>query len=142
MANRFNQMKMNTFQKEVFKIQSVVSFGAAGAPTLVSSGFVNQGIVSVTRDNTGLYTFVFGTQAGMLDVYYKLLGASVVFDTSGAAGAAPAAPLMAILNNLVATPASCSIQIQLYDADTPAATDPASGEIGYFEFTLKNSTAP
>lgn len=98
--------------------------------------------MSVTQDSTGVYTFVFGTQAGMLDVYYKLLGVNVSFDTSGASDAAPAAPLFAVTNNAVATSTTCAVQVTFYDLSSPAATDPASGEILRFEFTLKNSTAP
>lgn len=142
MANRYFNNQAFTLSPGVCKIFASVSFGAAGASTLVTSGFASKGVVSVTHDGTGLYTFVFGTQAGMLDVYYKLLCASVVFDTSGASGNPPASPVMSISSNLVSTPASCSLQVQFSDVETPAATDPASGEIAYFEFTLKNSTAP
>jgi hypothetical protein len=146
MANRYTNQFVNTFQKGITEITATVSFGAAGAPTLQqgnSSGFQSQGLVSVTRDGQGIFTFVFGTQAGMLDVYYKFLGGHVSFDTSAVgANTAPAAPIMAISANNVATAGTCSLQVTLFDADTPAATDPADGEIGYFTFKLKNSTAP
>lgn len=142
MANRYYNNQAFTLSPGVVKVFGRVTFGAAGAPTLVTSGFSSKGIVSITRNNTGLYTLVFGTQAGMLDVYYKLLNVSIAFDTSGAAGAAPAAPIWAVVANSVATPASCSLQIQFFDADTPVATDPASGEAIFLEITLKNSTAP
>lgn len=142
MANRYYNNQAFTLSPGVVKVFGVVSFGGTGAPTLVTSGFVSKGIVSVTRNSTGLFTFVFGTQAGMLDVYYKFLSAHVVFDTSGASGNPPASPVMSISSNLVSTPASCSLQVQFSDVETPAATDPASGEIAYLEFTFKNSTAP
>lgn len=119
-----------------------MSVAGSGVPTLTTAGFVSQGVVSVTHDGTGLYTFVFGTQAGMLDVYYKFLGVNVSFDTSGASDAAPAAPIYTVTDNSVATSTTCAVQIAFFDADTPAVTDPASGEIVRFEFTLKNSTAP
>lgn len=120
------------------KVFARVTFGAAGAPTLVTAQ--SKGVVSVTRNGAGIFTFVFGTQAGMLDVYYQLLNAQVLFDTIGAPGV-PAAPLMYLSGNAVATPASCSLQVTFTDADTPAATDPGNGEAAYFEFTFKNSTA-
>ncbi len=142
MANRYFNNQAFTLSPGVCKLFANVTIAGTGAPTLVTSGFSSKGIVSVTRDNTGLYTFVFGTQAGMLDVYYKLLNIGVMFDTSGASSAAPAAPLWAVVANSVATPGTCSVQIQFYDVSTPSATDPASGESLYFEFTLKNSTAP
>lgn len=141
MANRYTTQFCNTLQKGVNKIQVAVSFGAAGAPTIVTAGFQSQGLVSVTRDSQGVFTFVFGTQAGMLDVYYKLLGVSVVFNTVGSA-AVPAAPIYYISGDSVATAGTCSVQLTFLDADTPAVTDPASGEVALIEFTLKNSTAP
>lgn len=141
MANRYFNNQAFTMEPAIVKLFAKVSFGNSGAPTL--SATESKGVVSVTRDNQGIFTFVFGTQAGMLDVYYKLKHVAVIFDTSGVgANTAPAAPIVALSANAVATPASCSLQITLFDADTPAATDPASGEIGYFEFTLKNSNAP
>jgi hypothetical protein len=142
MANRYTTQFINNLQKGVNKINATVSFGAAGAPTIVrGANFNSQGLVSVTRNSQGVFTFVFGTQAGMLDVYNSLLSVSVVFNTVATA-AVPAAPIYYVSGLAVATPASCSLQLTFLDADTPAVTDPASGEIGYFEFTLKNSTAP
>jgi hypothetical protein len=141
MANRYTTQFVNCLQKGVTKIFANVTFGAAGAPTIVRDGFVSQGLVSVTRDNQGIFTFVFGTQAGMLDVYYKLLNVSVLFDTIGTVGA-PAAPLYYLSGNAVATAASCSLQLTFTDDAGATPTDPADGEGAYFEFTFKNSTAP
>lgn len=141
MANRYTTQFVNTLQKGVTKIFATVSFGVSGAPTIDRSGFQSQGLVSVTRNSQGLFTFVFGTQAGMLDVYYKLLNVSVCFNTVGSA-AVPAAPLYYVSANAVATPASCSLQLTFTDDASATATDPASGEVAYFEFTFKNSTAP
>lgn len=142
MANRYTTQFVNCIAKGVNKIYGYVTFGASGAPTLVNTAFQSQGIVSVTRNSAGVYTFVFGTQAGMLDVYNKLLGVSVLWDATANSGTAPAAPFYYLTGNSVATPGTCSLQLTFLDADTPAATDPASGEAAYFEFTLKNSTAP
>lgn len=142
MANRYTTQFINNLQKGVNKINATVSFGASGAPTIVrGSNFNSQGLVSVTRDSQGVFTFVFGTKAGMLDVYNSLLAVSVVFNTVGPA-AAPAAPLYYVSGLAVATPSSCSLQLTFTDDASATATDPASGEIAYFEFTLKNSTAP
>lgn len=143
MANRYYNNQAFTLSPCVVKIFARVTFGAAGAPTLVQGAtFLSKGVVSVTRNSQGLFTFVFGTQAGMLDVYPYLLGVNVTWDATGNAGGAPAAPLYAVSSNAVATAASCSAQISFFDADTPAVTDPASGEAAWFEFTFKNSTAP
>lgn len=141
MANRYTTQFVNCLQKGINKIQATVSFGSSGAPTIDRSGFQSQGLVSVTRDSQGVFTFVFGTQSGMLDVYYKLLGVQVVFNTVGSA-AVPAAPIYYVSGNSVATAGTCSLQLTFLDADTPAVTDPASGEVAYIEFTFKNSTAP
>jgi hypothetical protein len=140
-ANRYTTQFVNCLQKGINKVQLTVSFGASGAPTIDRSGFQSQGVVSVTRNSQGVFTIVFGTQAGMLDVYPKLLGVSVVFNTVGSA-AVPAAPIYYVSGNSVSTSGTCSVQLTFLDADTPAVTDPASGEVAYIEFTLKNSTAP
>lgn len=141
-ANRYYNNQAFTLAPGVVKLFAYVTFGATGAPTLVQSpNFISKGVVSVTRDSAGVYTFVFGTKTGMLDVYFKLLNVSVLFDTTGAPGV-PAAPLYYLSGNSVATPSTCSLQLTFTDADTPAATDPGSGEAIYVEFTFKNSTAP
>lgn len=142
MANRYFNNVAFTLAPAVVKIFARVTFGAAGAPTLVQgSSFLSKGVVSVTRDSQGVFTFVFGTQAGMLDVYNKLLNVSVLFDTIAAPGV-PAAPLYYLSGNAVATAASCSLQLTFTDDAGATATDPADGEAAYFEFTFKNSTAP
>jgi hypothetical protein len=141
MANRYTTQFVNTLAKGVNKIFATVSFGATGAPTIVNTGFVSQGIVSVTRNSQGVFTFVFGTQASMLDTYYKLLGVNVVFNTVGTA-TVPAAPLYYISGNSIATVGTSSIQLTFTDKAQAGVADPASGEVAYFEFTFKNSTAP
>lgn len=139
MANRYTTQFFNTLSKGITGIYLRVTFGASGAPTIDRSGFQSQGIVSVTRNSAGLYTIVFGTQAGMLDVYYKLLMVKHVFDESGNSGTAPLSPGMFVVANSISTSAA-SIQIEFNSGGT--ATDPASGEAVFLEFVLKNSTAP
>lgn len=105
-----------------------VTFGSTGAPTLTANPFIS----SITRNSAGDYTLVFR------DLWSALLGVSVVFDSGSSL---PAAPAMNVKSNLVATAASKSIEIVFSDLETPAATDPASGEIAYLDFVLKNSSA-
>lgn len=138
MANRWLNQFKKTFEKEVVCVYAHITFGAAGAPTLDTAN--SKGIVSVTRNSAGKYTFVFGTRAGMLDTYNKLLMVKHVFDASGNSGTAPASPSMFILANSVATINVASLQIEFNITGT--ATDPASGEGVYVEFAFKNSTAP
>lgn len=143
MANRYYNNQAFTLAPAVVKVFARVTFAGSGACTLVQGAtFLSKGVVSVTHDGTGLYTFVFGTQTGMLDVYPYLLGVNVTWDASGNSGSAPAAPFYAVSANSVATAGTCSAQLAFFDADTPAATDPASGEAMWVEFTFKNSTAP
>jgi hypothetical protein len=139
MANRYFNNQAFTLAPGIVKLFARVSFGAAGAPTL--SATESKGIVSVTRNSQGLFTFVFGTQAGMLDVYYKLKNVSVIFNTVASA-AVPAAPLYYISADSTATAATCSLQLTFTDKAQAGVADPASGEIALIEFTFKNSTAP
>jgi hypothetical protein len=138
MANRYYRNQAFTLDPAIVKLFARVTFGAAGAPTLVAAQ--SKGVVSVTRNSQGVFTFVFGTQAGMLDVYNQLKSVNVLFDTIGAPGV-PAAPFYYLSGNSVATAGTCSLQLTFLDADTPAVTDPGNGEAIYVEFTFKNSTA-
>lgn len=139
MANRyFNQFRLS-LEKQVVDIFAQVTFGAAGAPTL--SGVNSKGVVSCTRNSTGTYTFVFGTTAGYLDTYNRLLCVDVVFDETSNSGTAPLSPGLFVKSNLIATSGTASVQIVLLNGSL-AATDPASTEIGLFNFTFKNSNAP
>lgn len=140
MANRYTTQFVNCLQKGVNAVIARVQFGASGAPTIQRNIFNSQGLVSVTRNSQGVFTFVFGTQAGMLDVYNTLLSHTVSYDTIATA-AAPTAPLHYLSANAVANSASCSLQLTFTNT-AGAATDPASGEIIRFVFLLKNSTAP
>jgi hypothetical protein len=138
MANRYNQQFQLTQEKRVTAIFAKVTFGATGAPTLSASN--SKGVLSVTRNSAGTYTFVFGSGSGVSlqkDSYVKLLSINNVMN-SGAS--APAAPAMYIKADNTASNSSASIQIVMNSAGT--ATDPASGEIGYFEFIFGDSTAP
>jgi hypothetical protein len=138
MANRYMTQFQLTLEKKVSTVFAHVTFGASGAPTLDAAN--SKGVVSVTRSSAGKYVFVFGTKAGMLDTYNKLLGVDPVFDTIGTSGAAPAAPNMAVVANSVAVAGTCSLTIQFFNS-AGTATDPASGEGLYIAFTFKDSTA-
>ena len=143
MANRnyFNQSF--SLIPGLVKIFARVTFAASGVPTLVAAQ--SKGVVSVTRDAQGLFTFVFGTQAGMLDVYNKLLGVNILFDAitdDSSAGDSPTAPFYYLTANSVAVAASCSLQIGFCaTANSATPIDPANGEAIYVEFTFRNSTA-
>ncbi len=139
MANRYTQQFMLTQEKRATKIFANVSFGASGAPTL--SAINSKGVLSVTRNAQGRFTFAFGTNVNgsvSRDVYVKLMNVSAVFN---AGTSAPTAPIVSVRANNVSTAGTASITLSLLDY-AGAETDPASGEIGYFEFTFGDSTAP
>lgn len=138
MANRMFTNQALTLEKEVVKLFARATIGASGAPTLVTSQ--SKGITSITRNSAGNYTLVLGTSAASLDTYVKLLGVSVTNDTSGASGAAAAAPLIALTANATATAGTASLTLQMRNT-SGTATDPASGEALLIEITLGNSTA-
>jgi hypothetical protein len=144
MANRWLNQFTKAFQKEVVHVFARVTFGASGAPTLVQGNPpLSSGILSVTRNSTGVYTFVFGTQINAvnnIDVYPYLLRISHVWDESGNSGTAPLAPALFIKANSVATAGTGSVQVVFNSAGT--ATDPASGEAVYLDFVMRNSNAP
>jgi hypothetical protein len=138
MANRLmpNRQYASTRDRKI--IDAKVTFGATGAPTLAANPFVK----SVTRDAAGKFTFVFGNNI-TLDAYVALVGARVIFDTAAVTSGPvmPAAPFLAVYTNNIADNTKASLQVGLHDGDTPALTDPAEGEIGYFTFEFKDSGA-
>lgn len=133
MANRRYRSQFRfSMHKDPVDIFARVSFGAAGAPTLDAKN--SPGIVSVTRNSAGNYTFVFGTNSQIaLDTYNYLLMVKHVFSQS----AAPAAPGMWVSANAISTVGTASITLQFNAAGTP--TDPASGESVLLDFILRNS---
>ena len=90
MANRSFVLPSFQLEKQVVRLYARVTFGASGAPTLVANRC--KGIVSVTRNSTGVYTFVFGTNAAnttaqaSLDFYYRLLSVTVLYDETANSG--------------------------------------------------------
>src|SRR5271165_4133741 len=137
MANRRYRSQFRfSFHKDIVDIFAHVTFGASGAPTLDTVN--SPGIVSVTRNSAGNYTFVFGTNSQIaLDTYNYLLMAKAVFTDPSAA---PAAPGFYITNNSISTVGTASLTVQFNAAGTP--TDPASGENVLIEFTFRNSSVP
>lgn len=138
MANRFGQQFSFSLIKQTWSVYAKVTFGATGAPTLVQGNpAASPGVVSITRNAAGQFTFVFGTQTGMLDVWPRFLGANVFFD---AGSSATTVATMCAITNSTATAGTCSMKVRLVDY-AGADVDPASGEIGYFRFIFSNSTA-
>ena len=131
MANRRYYQFTYSSEANPVHVFAQVTFGASGAPTL---NFGGNYISSITRNSAGDYTIVFK------DLYSRLLGVRAVFNSGSSL---PAAPALNVKANNVATAtggSAKSIEIVFSDLETPAATDPANGEIVYLDFVLKNSS--
>jgi hypothetical protein len=134
MSNRyFRSEYIYSMEKDVKQIFADVTFGASGAPTVVAAN--SKGIRSITRASAGVYNIVFGTpastQAGVTDVYKKLLNLDYIFIKA----TAPSAPAAYISSNTIAT--NGTIQVTFNAAGT--ATDPASGEEVLLQFIFCDS---
>jgi hypothetical protein len=142
MANRMMANRVYTGQKDVKIINAVVAIGAAGAPTLNAAK--SWGVASVAHGTAGKYVFTFGVlQNGqlILDTYRELQGVLAHFDTTGAAGASPAAPIVNVYSDLSATFGTSTLGI-VCQAVGGVQTDPASGEILLVQFMFSDSSAP
>jgi hypothetical protein len=119
------------YEPDVVEVFAVVTFGAAGDPTLTRA----KGVKSITRNDTGNYTFVFGKAASLfgdgIQPFSALLGFQASFEEATAADA-PDAPLVFVTDRSLSDGA---ITVQCA-TDASVAADPGSGEIGYFRFTL------
>lgn len=135
MANRYFNQFHSALEKKVVSIYAHVTFDGSGVPTLDVPN--SKGVVSVTHDSTGVYTFVFGTSAQSLDPYVKLL---MINQVAQAASGHPENAMFVLANN-ISDSTKASIQVEFDDLDTPAATDPISCGM-YFEFIFGDSTAP
>lgn len=127
MANRyFNQFHFSTIPMYT-SLFVKVSFGASGAPTLVTTGGFSKGIASVSRTSAGVFVVT------MSDTYNYLIGLKGTF----VASAGPAAPTVNVKSESVASAKTVTLNTQAGGINT----DPASGEVLLLEIELKNSTA-
>lgn len=135
MANRRYRSQFRfSMHKDPVDIFAHVTFGASGAPTLDSAN--SPGIVSVTRNSAGNFTFVFGTNSQIaLDTYNYLLSVNASFVNA----TAPAAPLVYVSSNSINVVGTASLTLQ-FSNSSGAATDPASGEQVLLDFILRNSS--
>jgi hypothetical protein len=126
MANRFFENRRYSMEKAVVDLWANVSIGATGAPTLNTA----KGIASISRSSAGVYVFT------LQDSYQRLLNMNVTFFANGAAAAAPD------VNQSVADTVNTTKTITIRcNNNSGTATDPASGEVMFAQFTLSNSTA-
>ncbi len=129
MANRNYRSQFNySWSAQPVTLRMKVSIGAAGAPTIAAG--TSMGVTSITRNSAGDYSIL------LANPYASLMSAHVMFN-SGAS--APAAPLVNIESEAVATLAAPILRLQCRDI-AAAAADPASGEIMLIEMILNNSS--
>lgn len=139
MANRWFNQFQRVLDKEVVTVLCKVTFGATGAPTIAAAS--SKGVVSVTRNAQGNFTFVFGTSSSSLDTYKNLASVSVVYNTVAVgASTAAAAPGLQVVGDSIATSGTASVKLMTTNT-SGSATDPASGELGLFKFVFRNSDA-
>lgn len=129
MANRWFQQFRYSLEKSVVDLYGVVSFGAAGSPTLDTSNN-SKGIASITRTGAGTYDIV------LQDSYYKFLNLTGCFVT---ATGGPASPTLYVSQQAVGTQSGGTLTLVCQNGGTD--TDPADGEVLYFQITVGNSSA-
>lgn len=125
MANRmFPTQFIQSTESNPVRVHAQVTFGASGAPTL---NFGSKYISGIVRNSAGNYTLTF------TDVYNRLLGIDHIFNSGSSA---PAAPQLYVKTNSLTTASAKTINVIFANAGT--ATDPATSEIVYLTFNLKN----
>lgn len=142
MANRYFNQFQQTLVKKVCTIYARVAIGASGAATL--NAVQSKGVVSITRNSTGDYTIQLGTNGTPVqnDVYYRLLEANVtIANSTGIPDVVMGVKTTASTLGSTAVAAS-TIEVVFSSALGGSATDPASGDVLYFQFTMQDSNAP
>jgi len=128
MANyNFRSQFHYSYSAKPVVLRATVSFGASGAPTIVSG--TGMGISSIIRNSAGDYSIALSRAFG------GLMALSHVFN-SGAS--APAAPDMYIKTDSVSSGTAPLVRVVFDAAGT--ATDPASGEKVLLEIVLNDSS--
>lgn len=127
MSNRLYTQFRYSLEKKVVDLFADVTFGATGAPTLVSTK--SKGIKSITRSSAGKYVIT------LSDAYVGLLLVKHIFINS----TAPASPSSYVVSHTVGSANPATVTVQFNAAGT--ATDPASGEEVLLQFVLRDSGA-
>lgn len=128
MANRMYNQFQGTLEKGVVQLFAEVSFGAAGAPTLVRG----KGVASIAKASTGTFTVT------LQDTYLRTLGLSTAW--KGTAAPAGDNVVLNTDNCTGATGGIPTVTLKVYST-AGSAIDPASGEAVLVALTLSNSTA-
>lgn len=130
MANYNFRSQFNySYSAKAVVLRAKISFGSSGAPTLVSN--TGMGIASVVRNSAGDFTINLSRAFG------SLMSVNAIFNSGSSL---PAAPSVSIKSDAVATASAPAVEIVCSCLDTPAATDPADGEVMLLEIVLNDSS--
>jgi hypothetical protein len=125
-ARNFNTNGIKTLDREIVMLFGVVTFGTASIASQSSVGF------TVTRTDVGKFTIT------LADAYNQLLGCTFTWFSATPASTDPLlTPIM--VTETVATVATKAITFETWDAESPAATEPISGDKLFIQVTLRNS---
>jgi hypothetical protein len=143
MANRLMANRSYTHERDVKTVYAKVAIGAAGAPTLDAAN--SKGVLSVTRNSAGDYTFVFGVQVNgvnVLDTYFKLLNVSMSVQNATGVPVTSDFGIKAIniSNSALASVELVTVAPTSSAVTTPIPADPANGDILYVEFEFSDSS--
>lgn len=127
MANKYGNQFHFSPVPGLWAIYAKISFGASGAPTLVTTLGCSSGVASVSRNGAGDFSITLN------ETYPYLKGLNANFIAS----AGPAAPTVNVKSDLVSTTKVLRINTQAGGVNT----DPASGEVLLLEIMLKNSSS-
>lgn len=128
MANRRLFQFRYSYDRDMVEIWGSATIGSSGAV----SSYSGTGISSIVKESTaGQYTI------NLVDSFNSLkMVSSLVKNSSGI----PASPIMGLVSEQVSSLTAPKLVVQFSDVETPAATNPASGDVIYFHITLKNSS--
>jgi hypothetical protein len=138
---RMTKQTDQTFSGKRVSIDLEVTFGAVGAPTLVTSGtpIKSRGVASIARTSAGLYALTLQDRyvrfTNMFATWQNATGLPIAGRIgllgAPANGTAPTG-MVVTFNTLQGNGAS---------PDVPVATDPASGDKMYLTVILEDSTS-
>lgn len=114
MASRLFQFDYK-YERDLVHIYAALTFDSSGDADLSDS----KGVLSVDHDSAGQYTL------HLKDNAYLFMHADFTYMNAGV----PAAPIVVVEDEDVASSSDPTVTIQCYDLSTPSATDPGDGEI-------------
>jgi len=140
MAQRNFTQNLYSLSKKRVVIDVEVTFGSSGSPTLATASAgeapKNKGVASISRTSTGLFVLT------LSDRYQRVAQFRGTFKAASGIVAAPDIALKTAANGTAPTGMVITFTTTAPTgaSNIQAVTDPASGETGYFEVVLEDST--